>query len=296
MPSPLGRGLGAIIPSANPTPTVRPAPSTTLGAGSASAEVGDQVLHLELAKLQPNPHQARQSFDATNLNELVGSIREHGILVPLVVTPSSDGRYYIVAGERRFRAAAQAGLPTVPAIVRQASDLQRMELGLIENIQRQDLNAVELAHAYQKLIDEFSLTQEQIAQKVGKARPSVANTLRVLQLPTEVQQAIIDGKITLAHAKVLLAAPAAERKALFNKMLTEQLTVRASTMAGESSTIVHSHRRRKGKNPALAELEQQLQEKLGTKVRISASGNGGEIVVTYYDQAELGRISKTLLG
>ncbi len=289
MASPLGRGLGAIIPSANPVPTT-PAPAVVAPSSD------DQVLHLALGQLKPNPHQARQVFDPASLDELVSSIREHGILVPLVVTPTGDGSYYIVAGERRFRAAGQAGLDTVPAIVRQASDLQRMELGLIENIQRTDLNAVELAHAYQKLADEFSLTQEQIAQKVGKARPSVANTLRVLQLPDEVQHAIADGKITFAHAKVLLSTPEAERDALFRKMLSGQLSVRASAMAAEPSTIVHSHRRRRGKSPQLQELEKQLQDKLGTKVRIGAQGNGGEISVTYYDQAELARISRQLLG
>lgn len=254
------------------------------------------MLHLQLSQLKPNPHQARQVFDAGSLDELVSSIREHGILVPLVVTPAGDGTYYIVAGERRFRAAQQSGLATVPAIVRQASDLQRMELGLIENIQRTDLNAIELAHAYQKLADEFSLTQEQIAQKVGKARPSVANTLRVLQLPDEMQHAIAEGKITFAHAKVLLSAPEAERGALFRKMLAGQMSVRAAAMEAEPSTLVHSHRRRKGKNPQLAELEKQLQEKLGTKVRIGAQGNGGEIAITYYDQSELARISRQLLG
>jgi ParB family chromosome partitioning protein len=257
----------------------------------------DQVLHLALAQLKPNPHQARQTFEHGALEELTSSIREHGILVPIVVTPVGDGSYYIVAGERRFRAAGLAGLATVPAVVRDATELQRMELGLIENIQRQDLNPVELAFAYQKLADEFSLTQEQIAQKVGKARPSVANTLRVLQLPEPMQKAIADGKITFGHAKLLLSVPnAKERQDLFEKMLKEDMSVRAAALSGDQGTIVKSHRRSRGKNPALAELERQLQDNLGTKVRISATGTGGEITVTYYDAAELKRISQKLLG
>jgi ParB family chromosome partitioning protein len=257
----------------------------------------DRVLQLPLAQLKANPHQARQLFDHGALEELTSSIREHGILVPIVVTPAGDGTYYIVAGERRWRAASLAGLKTVPAVVRDATELQRMELGLVENIQRQDLNPVELAHAYQKLADEFSLTQEQIAQKVGKARPSVANTIRLLQLPEPIQKALADNKITFTHAKLLLGVPnVTERQVLFEKILKDDLTVRATALSGEQSTMVKSHRRRQGKNPGLAELERQLQDNLKTKVRISSNGQGGEIAITYYDATELKRLSERLLG
>ena len=286
MSSPLGRGLGAIIP-----------PALKQIVPTAPVSTDDRVLQLSLVQLKANPHQARQLFDHGALEELTSSIREHSILVPIVVTPAGDGTYYIVAGERRWRAASLAGLKTVPAVVRDATELQRMELGLVENIQRQDLNPVELAHAYQKLADEFSLTQEQIAQKVGKARPSVANTIRLLQLPEPIQKALTDNKITFAHAKLLLGVPnVTERQVLFEKILKDDLTVRATALSGERTTMVKSHRRRQGKNPGLAELERQLQDNLKTKVRISSNGQGGEIAITYYDAVELKRISQRLLG
>lgn len=293
MSSPLGRGLGAIIPSLASQNTTNTPQTDNL----VNDQSDEKISWLLVDNLKPNPHQARQVFDHGALEELVASIKQHGILVPLVVTPVGDGKYYIVAGERRWRAAQMVPLEKVPAIIRDAGELERMELGLIENIQREDLNPLELAGAYQKLIEEFSLTQDQVAQRVGKARSSVANILRLLNLPEPIKKALADNKITFGHAKFLMSvADSKKQQQLFTKIMTEQLSVRAASITGEEGISVKAHRRRTGKHPALEELEQKIQEAVGSKVRIRPSGPGGEIIITYYDDTELRRLSDRLLG
>lgn len=295
MSSPLGRGLGAIIPplagrdvASNVSNKITP---------SIDKQPGERIMQISVTNLKPNPHQARQVFDHGALEELVASIRQHGILVPLVVTPAEAGNYYIVAGERRWRAAQMMPLATVPAIIRDAGELERLELGLIENIQREDLNPLELSAAYQKLIDEFSLTQDQVAERVGKARSSVGNILRLLNLPEPIKKALADNKITFGHAKFLLSVTDAKKQQqMFTKIMEEQLSVRAATLTGEEGVPVKAHRRRMGKHPALEELEQKIQESLGNKVRIRPSGLGGEVIITYYDAEELRRLSERLIG
>lgn len=292
MSSPLGRGLSALIPQHGNG-------EVASGEASAATPVGasQEVLHVPVDKVKSNPAQPRKLFDHAALEDLVSSIRAHGILLPLVVTPAKDGTYQLVAGERRLRAATIAGLKTVPVVVREAGELERLELGLIENVQREDLNPIELAEAYRRLVDDFSLTQEQVAERVGKSRPGVANTLRLLNLPEPIQHALADGKITFGHAKLLLSVvePTQQRQ-LFEKIVAEQLSVQAATVSGAPATAVRAHRRRRGQDPAVAELERELQESLGSKVRIRPTGSGGEITLTYFDRAELERLCVRLRG
>lgn len=293
MSSPLGRGLGAIIPIQSQKQNIT---NNQPSAQVAEVAAGERIVPMPIEKLLANPQQSRQVFDHAALEELVSSMKSHGILVPLVVTPAPEDKYYIIAGERRFRAAQVLGLKTLPVLIRDAGELERLELGLIENIQREDLNVLELAQAYKKLADDFSLTQEKIADRVGKARSSVANMMRLLQLPEPIQKALADNRINFGHAKYLLSIENPKRQQeLFEKILKDQLSVRGIAITGEDTTLVKSHRRRQGKHPALEELEQNMQNSLGSKVRIRPSGTGGEIVITYYDAEELRRLSERLL-
>src|SRR5712691_4188171 len=213
----LGKGLDALI-SEDTVASVGSDPMLKRGLTSGSLPV-DQI--------RPNPKQPRRTFAEESLAELVASIKQKGILQPIVVSPTEGGTYEIIAGERRFRGAQRAGLKEVPVVIRTGTEVERFEMSLIENLQREDLNPMDLAEGFKRLQEEFQLTQEAIAQVVGKARTVVANTLRLLGLPDDIQQAIRDGKITSGHAKALLAVedPAAQ-KALFDQILSDGLTVR----------------------------------------------------------------------
>ncbi|MCX6741207.1 MAG: ParB/RepB/Spo0J family partition protein [Candidatus Parcubacteria bacterium] len=281
----LGRGLDSLIPKKITTPPPAPLPEKPDETFS-----GERIWPIPLAKILVNPHQPRQDFGHAALEELINSIKEHGILQPLIVTKKGDD-YELIAGERRFRAAKVLELPTVPVIVREASEAQKLELALIENVQRQNLNPLEEAVAYQRLMDEFSLTQEQVAQKVSKSRAAVANTLRLLNLPEEVQEAISSGKISEGHAKVLagLESPDEQLK-FFKKIVEEELTVR------EIEAVIPKTKAPRKKAATLTPfldaqktaLEEQLRLALGTKVRIEQqTSGGGRIVVEFYSDEEL---------
>lgn len=248
------------------------------------------IQEIELAKIVPNPFQPRKIFNPEALQELSNSIKEHGVIQPLVVTQTPDG-YELVVGERRFRASQLAGLIKVPAIVKQTlQDQTKLEVALIENIQRQELNAIEEAQAYQRLIDKFNLTQEQVAQKVGKSRPSVANTLRLLNLPAEIQRAIIEGKISEGHGRAILSLPDIEKQLLMYQQVLEQgLNVRQV-----ESRVRELVQRRKMDaampDPKLMAIETELRGKLGTQVKIQRQGRGGKITIEFFSDDDLDEI------
>jgi len=279
----LGRGLGALI-----TPTGRSTKNFSTGADNLGA---DKIWQIPLSKIISNTHQPRKSFDADELSELAESIKIHGVLQPVIVTEKSDGGYELVAGERRVRASKLAGLPTVPALIKSFAAQEKLEVALIENIQRADLDPVEEAFAYKRLIDEFGLTQQEVADKVGKSRPAVANAVRLLDLPEEAQAALIAGKISAGQARALLSLDSAEDQIkTLASMLGERITVREL-----EHTVAQKRNPAKGRrDPNLLYLENKLREKLGTKVFITQKGEQGTIVVSYHSKEELGRLIKAI--
>lgn len=295
----LGRGLGALIMNTSG----ETAPN---GVDVAHARTHDNqtagVATLAIGALSPNPHQPRAYFAADTLAELADSIHTHGIIQPLVVTavPDHPGRYWIVAGERRWRAATLAGLDSVPAVIREASPQQLMEWALVENIQRDDLNPLEEAHAYQALIEDFSLTQADVAARVGKSRSAVANTVRLLNLPPEAQQAIIDGQITAGHARALLALPdAAAMVGALSEILRRQLSVRETELLVKRLLEAPPVVAKPAPDPALqahfAYLEDRFRAALGTKVSLNRNEDGsGRLVVHFYSDDDLEAIYQLL--
>jgi ParB family chromosome partitioning protein len=257
-----------------------------------SKQAQENTSEVAVGLIVPNPHQPRTHFDETKLTELMESIKEHGILQPLVVTKEGE-RYELIAGERRFQAAKRAGLTHVPVVVRVASEQTKLELAIIENIQRHNLNPIEEAKAYQRLLHEFGLSQEETALKMGKSRSTVANSVRLLQLPVDMQRAVSEGKISEGHAKALLGIDNKEKqRAIFELILSEELTVR-ETENKVRSVVVKSHvRTQKPEQVLLSAKADELTEILGTKVKISPSGKGGRVILEYYSEEEL----NSLLG
>jgi len=257
--------------------------------GADEAESGEKIQDIEIFKIVPNPHQPRMNFDTEKLAELAESIREHGIIQPITVS-KENGQYELVAGERRLQAAKLAGLKTVPAIVRSASEQQKLELAIAENIQRHDLNPIEEAKAYLKLIEEFDMSQDQVAMRTSKSRSSVANKMRLLNLPVEIQRALIENKITEGHAKAILAIENPEKqRALFDLIVKNNLTVR-QTENKTKEISVKTHKRTISVDPEIKQKEDELSQKLGTKVKLTKSGGGGRIIIDYYSREELNNI------
>lgn len=246
-------------------------------------------LDVPIESIRPNPRQPREHFSYTAIEELIGSIREHGILQPLIVTSINDGNYELIAGERRLRAAKLAGLQKVPVIVRSASEQQKLELALIENIQRQDLSPIEEAKAYSQLASDYDLTQEEVAKKMGKSRGYVANLLRLLNLPDEVQAAVADGRITPSNARTLagLGTPE-EQKKWFAKMMKEGMTAR------EAERKITVKKRSGLRDPQTASDEEELREALGTKVKIEKRAGKGMIAIGFYSEEEYRALVKRL--
>lgn len=287
-------GYMAPIPAIAPVvEDIQPVLDEALPAEAATDKVSyadAQIQEIELAKIVPNPYQPRKIFDPEGLKELAKSIREHGVIQPLVVTETPSG-YEIVVGERRFRASILAGMTTVPAIVKkQLGDQTKLEVALIENIQRRELNAIEEARAYDRLIKTFNLTQEQVAQKVGKSRPTVANTLRLLNLPVEVQRAVIENKITEGHARALLSVPEPEKLlALFKAILEQNLNVRQV----EAKAREFSMKRQvdaAAPDPKLLAIESELRTRLGAQVKVQRQGRGGKITIEFFSDEDLQEI------
>ncbi len=280
----LGRGLGALIP---PKPVQQPyqdlKSSSADSVSHASGEQGQRILEAPIDKIARNPHQPRLTFDHTDLEDLISSIREHGVLQPLIVTPQPDGTYQLIAGERRLRASTIAGLKTVPVIVRDATELQKLELAIIENVQRSDLNPIEEATAYQRLIDEFGMTQDEVGRKMGKSRPLVGNIVRLLQLPQEIQQAMVERKISASNGRTLLSLPTdEERMELFHAMVAGNFTVR------QTEERVGVRRLPRMLDPNIAASEDRLRTKLHAKVVIKRNAKGvGEVRVHFGSDEEL---------
>ncbi|MBC8331546.1 MAG: ParB/RepB/Spo0J family partition protein [Anaerolineae bacterium] len=272
----LGKGLDALIPmDALP---------------SASADSAAGVVEVPVDQISPNPRQPRVHFKPTGIAELAASIREHGIIQPLIVTRDEQTTGYIlVAGERRLLAAKEAGLEKVPVVVREATDQQRLELALIENVQRADLSPLETADAYQQLVDEFGLAHAEIAERVGKSRVAVTNTLRLLNLPPSAKQALLEEKISEGHARALLALSTSQSQAAaLQTVIDKKLSVRQTEelvrkLSGEKPPL----RERPAPQPEVVELEERLRSALGTKVSMKHGNKGGTITVHYYSNEEL---------
>lgn len=294
----LGRGLAALIPQKQPVAIAdnKALSGVPVSFGTPSDESDlNRVLDIAVGEIVPNPHQPRLYFSEDKLAELAESIREHGILQPLIVTKNNAQQYELIAGERRFQAAKIAGLKSVPVIVREAKNQEKFELAIIENVQRHDLNPIEEAKAYRKLMDEFGLSQEAVAKKMGKSRSAVANISRLLNLPVEIQRALAEGKISEGHAKAILSLDNPEKqRALFELIVAQGLTVRAAeTKAREVS--VHAYKRIVSTDPLIQEKEERLMEIFGTKVKISKAGKGGKIMIEYYGEEDLTHLMNRLL-
>jgi ParB family transcriptional regulator, chromosome partitioning protein len=279
----LGRGLGSLIPQ------------KVNKAGSAGGESiidissdsdKDRVLRIPPSRIKINPMQPRKEFNEVQLNELIESIKIYGIIQPLIVTDLGSGYYELIAGERRLRASKAIGLDTVPVIVREAKEQEKLELALIENIQREQLNPIETGLAYRKLIDEFGLTQEDVAKRVGKSRPVVANTLRFLNLPDEIRDALVRGKINEGHAKIILGLDSEEKQMiLFRKIVHRSMTV--SDTIKETQRMGGTKAARIKAVYADKEKEDALQHFFGTKAEIRRKGTGGTIVINFFSDEEL---------
>jgi len=288
----LGRGLSSLIPPKSKIS--KPVDNFNyFGAKVANPKVspfllteGQKVEEVEIFKIIANPHQPRKDFNTEKIQELANSIKKNGIIQPILVT-ARGGRLEIIAGERRLKAAKLAGLTKVPVIIREANEQQKLELAIIENIQRHDLNPIEEADSYQKLSQEFGLSQEEVAEKVGKSRSAVANKLRLLQLPAEIQRALQEEKITEGHAKAILAiADPEKQRALFELILKNNLTVR-QVESKTKEISVRKHKRLVNIDPEVKEVEDRLTGTLGTKVKLQKAGQGGKIVIEYYSPEEL---------
>jgi len=292
----LGRGLASLIPPKNKSVQGVGAPTgntSQVPAKIQSEALQDDFLEVPLEKIASNPQQPRHDFDEKELQELADSIKEHGVIQPLVAQKIAPDQYELIAGERRLKAAKLAGLKMVPVIVRvDSGEREKLELALVENIQRHDLNVLEEARAYKKLIEEFDLTQEDVAVKVAKSRSAVANKVRLLALPIEIQRALSEGKITEGHARSILAIENTEKqRALFELILKDNLTVRQAEEKVKEVTV-STHTRRLGSTGVspFKEEEEKIAASLGTKVAIKKSGNGGKIVIDFYSREELGNI------
>jgi ParB family chromosome partitioning protein len=266
--------------------------------GGEAAEEG--VREIPTSQITPNRLQPRQRFDAEKLAELAGSIREHGLVQPVVVRTTATG-YELIVGERRWRAAQQAGLRSIPAVIKDIdSDADVLQVALVENLQREDLNPLEEAAAFQYLVGEFGLTQEEVAKRVGRSRPQVANTLRLLNLDAEIREAIQVGELSMGHAKVLLSLPeAARQKQLFRRIIETGLSVREAEDAARSlsETKAPAKARKKDEaSPAHKGIEEELRNVLATRVRVRSDGDRGQIEVEFYSEEDLVRIVETIVG
>lgn len=285
----LGRGIASLIPSKAPI------------APEASVPGDDKpFMTVPIDFVIPNPLQPRKFFDEEKINELAGSIKEKGILHPLIVAKRTDGRFDLVSGERRLRAARVAGLPEVPVIIRdEAGPSEILELAIIENVQREDLDPIEEGAAYQDLMDKFGYTQEQVAQKVGKDRATVANLLRLQKLSTKGKQALQAGKISVGHARALLAVPELEKQIYFIDRISEEgWSVRELEMRVAAKRVLKTGKKTgemKALPPQYVSLLDTLRRKLGTQVRLVPSGEKGKIIIEYYSESDLDRLYQALI-
>ena len=276
----LGRGLDALLP------TTKPAPMPGL----------PEVQHLRIDAVVPNRYQPRQTFSPQELTELAASLKQSGLLQPVLVRRKGDGMYELISGERRWRAARQAGMETIQAVVRNCSDEETILFALVENLQREDLNPMEMAHAYQRMMSEFGLTQDIIAQRVGCERSSIANIVRLLNLPIEVQQLIERDQLSAGHAKVILGlASPAEQLRVAHLVVARSLSVRETEKILASSLIARKRNTKELRRSPMMDVEERLQKRLGTKVSVLNGKRGGKVIIHYFSPAELEGILEQLL-
>lgn len=286
----LGKGLGALF-----TDDTNPVVSPSL----PEKDAADKVIMLKLSQVEPNREQPRKVFDEEKLAALADSIREHGVIQPILVQEIGNGQYQIIAGERRWRASRIAKIKEIPAIVRSYDEQTVMEVALIENLQRENLNPVEEALGYKQLMDEFNLTQEKISQRVGKSRPAIANALRLLSLPEKVLKLLEDGLLSGGHARAVLSLPTEELQVILaEKIVEEQLSVRQAEALAKILPKAKTEKKVKDRPTAmdieLAQLQKSIGNKLGTKVQIINGAKKGKIEIEYYGGDDLERILKLL--
>jgi ParB family chromosome partitioning protein len=282
----LGSGLGALLGSGG-----------TADVMSATPPPKRDLQQIPIAKIRPNPHQPRTTFDAGALDELRASIAAFGVLVPVIVRERGDG-YELIAGERRLRASQAAGLQTIPALVRPSDDREALEVAIIENLQRENLDALEEAMGFAHLMETYAFTQEQVAERVGKSRPSIANALRLLSLPDSIKQFVRDGKLTAGHGRALLAMPPERRESMARRAVEDELSVRALEKLAQDAAPQRTRtktpaQRANGDHDAFVE---RLRYKFATQVRVVAQERGGTIELRYSDASDLVRIADLLLG
>ncbi|WP_455388838.1 ParB/RepB/Spo0J family partition protein [Petrachloros mirabilis] len=276
----LGRGLDALLP------TTRPAPMPEL----------PEVQHLRLEAIVPNRYQPRQTFSSQELAELAASLKQSGLLQPVLVRRKGDGMYELISGERRWRAARTAGLETIQAVVRNCSDEESILLALVENLQREDLNPMEMARAYHRMMNEFGLTQDIIAQRVGCERSSIANIVRLLNLPSDVQELIETNQLSTGHAKVILGiSNSIEQQRVAHLVVSRNLSVRETEKVLESTIITRKRSTKELRRSPLSDVEERLQKRLGTKVTILNGRRGGKVIIHYFSPAELDGILESIL-
>lgn len=293
----LGRGLQSLIPPKQK--------STEVDYPKLSQPLRDRkesVFDIEVGRIKDNPYQPRHEMEEASLKDLAASVKQHGILQPVIVTKSvkdvdkgQQVEYQLVAGHRRLAAAKIAGLPTIPAIVRDSTEQQKLELALVENIQRADLNALERAKGFKQMQEDFDLTHEEIAKKIGKSREYVSNSMRLLNLPEEVQRGLSQGKISEGHARTIagIKNPAAQ-KALFDEVLANNLSVRQIEQRARE-IYVQGHKRTVAFDPEIKKIAQRLELFLGKKVQVKKSGVGGRIVVDFEDKKDLESLAEKIL-
>lgn len=291
----LGRGLGALLPRQKEKKPI-PQKERIASASIKDDQKDNYLLFIPVDKIKLNPHQPRKSFSERAIKELADSIKTYGILEPLIVTPLANGNYELIAGERRLRSSKLIGLSKVPVIIRESDEQAKLEIALIENIQRKNLNPAEEAHAYLELMENFNLTQEQVAKRVGKKRSSIANTLRILALPQEIIDAIAKEKLSAGHARAIAALnDEQEQLTLFRKIISTKLTVR------DTEEYVQSYKRRRlSKNalldPELIEQQRLLEEKFSTRVKIHKRGGKGKIIIEFYSEEEFSNIMGEIIS
>lgn len=277
----LGRGLDALLPAAKP----------------ASTPDMPEVQHLRVDAIVPNRYQPRQTFAPQELAELTASLKQSGLLQPILVRRKGDGIYELISGERRWRATKDAGLDTIQAVIRNCGDEESVVLALVENLQREDLNPMEMARTYHRMMNEFGLTQDIIAQRVGCERSSIANIVRLINLPSDIQQLIELNQLSMGHAKVILGLPSSsEQLRVAQLVVAKTLSVRETEKLVESSPVAKNRKTKELRRTPWSDVEERLQKRLGTKVSIQKGRRGGKIVIHYFSPPELDGILETLLS
>jgi ParB family chromosome partitioning protein len=277
----LGRGLDALLPAVKP---------------ASMPELSD-IQHLRVDAIVPNRYQPRQTFSPQELAELTASLKQSGLLQPILVRRKGDGIYELISGERRWRAAKEAGLGTIQAVIRNCGDEESVVLALIENLQRADLNPMEMARAYHRMMNEFGLTQDIIAQRISCERSSIANVVRLINLPSEIQQLIETNQLSMGHAKVILGLPSQnEQLRVAQLVVSKVLSVRETEKLIESSPVAKKRVAKELQRTPWSDVEARLQKRLGTKVVIQKGRRGGKIVIHYFSPPELDGILETLLN